>query len=145
MKKSKRLSVLIKIEESKEREEARKWSEYVKVVQDNKKKLMDLEGYLEEYQVRFKDLTRQGAEAGKIRANYAFISQLNTAISQQKQAVRELESIADEYRDNWLQAKQRVEILENTISKFRDDELRHEQKVEQLLADELARRKQQTD
>lgn len=145
MNKSKRLSVLIKIEKSKEREEVRKWSEFVKVVEDNKKKLMDLEGYLQEYRVKFADLTRQGAVAAKIRDSYAFINQLNTVISQQQQAVRELESTADEYRNNWILAKQRVEILEKTINKFRNDELRHEQKVEQLLADELARHKQRTD
>ena len=145
MKKSKRLSVLVKIEEAKEREEARKLTEYLKIVQDNKQKLIYLEGYLEEYRTRFMDLTHHGAKAGKIRASYAFISQLNTAISQQQETVQELELAVDEYRQNWLQAKQRMEILERTISKFRDAEQRHDQKMEQLNADELVQHKRRTD
>lgn len=142
MKKSERLSVLIKIEEAKEREEARKFSEYQKAVQDKRKKLSDLEGYLDEYREKFLELTRYGTEAARIRSCYAFISQLNTAISQQQKAIRDAEHAAEEYRDIWIQAKQRMDILEKTISKFRDEELRHEQKKEQLLADELTRYKQ---
>ena len=141
MKKSKRLSVLIKIEEANEREEARKFSGYQKVVQENRKKLSDLQGYLDEYKDMFTQLSSRGTEADKIRSCYAFISQLNAAISQQQKLVNETERAAEEYRRNWLQAKQRMEILEKTIGKFRDEELRHEQKIEQMLADELIRYK----
>ena len=145
MKKSKRLSVLIKIEEANEREEARKFSGYQRVVQENRKKLSDLEGYLSEYKDMFTQISTRGTEADKIRSCYAFISQLNTAISQQQKMVSEAEHAAEEYRQNWLQAKQRMEILEKTIGKFRDEELRHEQKTEQMLADELIRHKQRDD
>ena len=141
MKKSKRLSVLIKIEEANEREEARKFSGHQKVVQDNRKKLSDLQGYLNEYKEMFTQLSTRGTEADKIRSCYAFISQLNTAISQQQKMVSEAERAAEEYLQNWLQAKQRMDILEKTICKFRDEELRHEQKREQMLADELMRYK----
>jgi flagellar FliJ protein len=145
MKKSKRLSVLIKIEEANEREEARKFSGYQKVVQENRKKLSDLESYLNEYKDMFTRLSARGTEADKIRSCYTFISQLNTAISQQQKMVSEAERAAEEYRRNWLQAKQRMDILEKTIGKFRDEELRHEQKTEQILADELNRYKRRDD
>ena len=97
MKKSKRLSVLIKIEEANEREEARKFSGYQKVVQENRKKLSDLQGYLNEYQDMFTQLSTRGTEADKIRSCYAFISQLNAAISQQQKVVGEAERAAEEY------------------------------------------------
>jgi len=145
MKKSERLSVLIKIEEANEREEARKFSGYQKVVQENRKKLSDLQEYLNEYKDMFTQLSTRGTEADKIRSCYAFISQLNTAISQQQRMVSEVERAAEEYRQNWLQAKQRMDILEKTIGKFRDEELRHEQKLEQRLADELIRYKRRDD
>ena len=145
MKKSKRLSVLIKIEEANEREEARKFSSYQKVVQENKKKLSDLKSYLNEYKDMFTQLSTRGTEADKIRSCYAFISQLNTAISQQQKLVGEAERAAEEYRQNWLQAKQRMDIMEKTIGKFRGEELRHEQKKEQMLADELTRYKRRDD
>ena len=141
MKKSQRLSVLIKIEEAKEREEARIFSGYQKAVQDNRNKLSDLEGYLNEYKDMFTQLCSRGVDAEKIRSCYAFISQLNTAISQQQKLVSEAEGAAEEYRQNWLLAKQRMDILGKTISKFRDEELRHEQRKEQMLADELVRHK----
>ena len=140
-KKSKRLSVLIKIEEAKEREEARKFSEYQKATADKRKKLSDLEGYLGEYKEKFLALTRNGTGAETIRSCYAFISQLNSAIVHQRKVVQEAEEDVEAYRQMWLQAKQRMDILEKTISRFRDEELRDEQKREQLLADELGRYK----
>jgi len=145
MKKSERLSVLIKIEEANERDEARKFSGYQKAVQENRKKLSDLQEYLNEYKDMFTQLSTRGTEADKIRSCYAFISQLNTAISQQQRMVSEVERAAEEYRQNWLQAKQRMDILEKTIGKFRDEELRHEQNLEQRLADELIRYKRRDD
>jgi flagellar export protein FliJ len=143
MKKSERLAVLVKIKEAKERDEARKFSEFQKVVQDKKKKLSDLEGYLEEYRGRFLEITRNGAAADKIRSCYAFISQLNTAIFQQKKTVRDAEDAVQEYRRNWIQAKQRMDILEKAISRFRDEELRYEKNKEQSFTDELTRYKRQ--
>ena len=141
MKKSERLSVLIRIEVAKEREEARKFSEYQKAAQDKKKKLSDLEGYLGEYREKFLALTRDGTGAETIRSCYAFISQLNTAITHQQKVVRDAEDTVEESRQIWIQAKQRMDILEKTINKFREEELRIEQKKEQIDADELTRYK----
>lgn len=141
MKKSKRLAVLIKIEEAKEREEARKFSERQKAAEDKKKKLSDLEGYLGEYRNKFLALTRDGIGAETIRSCYAFISQLNTAITHQRKIVCEAEQSVEDYRQIWIQAKQRMDILEKTITKFRDEELQNEQKREQRLADEQSRYK----
>jgi len=143
--KSKRLSLLVKIEEANEKEEARKFAKFQKTVQDSQNRLSDLEAYLDDYRAKFAVLTRRGAEARKIRSSYAFISQLNQAISQQQKTVRELENAADEYRQNWLNAKQRMDIMEKTITKFRDEELRQEEKKEQLFADEVARHKPSSD
>jgi len=145
MKKSERLSVLIKIEKAKEREEALKLSEQQKIVKENKNKLSDLEAYLKEYREKYNDLAHHGAGADKIRHSYAFISQLNSAIAQQMNTIRDLEFATDKYRQNWLEAKQRTDILEKTVGKFRDEELRDEQKKEQLQADELARYKPRVD
>ena len=139
--KSKRLSLLVKIEEAKEKEEALKLAKFQKIVQDSQNRLSDLEAYLDDYREKFAVLTRRGSEARKIRSSYAFISQLNQAISQQQKTVRELEAAADEHRQNWLSAKQRMDIMEKTITKFRDEELSQEEKKEQLFADEVARHK----
>ena len=145
MMKSQRLSKLVKIEEAKEKEEARKFARFQKIVQESKNKLSDLEAYLLDYRDKFAVLTRHGSEAGKIRSSHAFINQINRAISQQQKTVKELEDAADEYRQSWLYAKQRMESLEKTISRFRDEELRQEAKKEQLLADEIARHKPWSD
>jgi len=141
MKKSKRLSLLVRIEEAKEREEARKFTECQKSAQEKKKKLSDLEGYLGEYREKFLALTRDGTGAETIRSCYAFISQLNTAISHQQKLVQDAEESVEEYRQIWIQARQRMDMLERTINRFRDEEQRIEQKKEQLLADELGRYK----
>ena len=145
MKKSKRLSVLIKIEKAKERDEAFKLSEHQKILKENIDKLSELEAYLAEYREKYMKLTHHGAEADKIRHSYAFISQLNSAISQQMNTIRNLEFASDRYRQNWLEAKQRTDILEKAVSKLRDEESRDNLKREQLQADELAHFKRRSD
>lgn len=139
MKKSQRLTALVRIEEAKEREEARKFAELQKEVEEQKRKLSDLQGYLEEYKYKLSAIGQVGTEAAKLRSSFAFIGQLNTVISQQQKAVLVAEHAAGEYRQNWIRARQRVDILEKAISKVRDEELRHELKLEQVLADESAR------
>ena len=142
MKKSERLSVLAKIEKAKEREEARKYNEFQKIMKGNRKKLSDLENYMGEYREKYSQITRNGAEAARIKSCYAFMSQLSIAISQQKQLIQDAESIEEQHRRNWLHARQRMEILEKTLTKFRDEELMYERRREQALADEVSRYKQ---
>ena len=141
MKKSKRLSVLVKLEEAKEREEARRFSDYQRVAEDKRRRLSDLEGYLGEYREKFLALTRDGTAAETIKSCYVFISQLNAAIEHQRRVVQESEENLEEYRQTWILARQRMDIIEKTIGRFRDEELRYEQKREQLLAEELTRYK----
>ena len=142
MKKSARLTAIAKIEEAKERAEARKLSECQKAAREKKVKLRELEKFLGEYNERFMQLTRSGAQAGKIRSSHAFLSQLNNAILQQRKAVLEAERAAEEYREQWMLAKRRVDILQKAVDKLRVQELQHEQRKEQLIIDELARHKQ---
>ena len=141
MKKSVRFSALVRIEEAKEREEARKYSGFRRAAQDQKNKLAELERYLDEYRERFLALTRLGALAEQIKSCYAFIHQLNSAIAQQQKRVYEAEHSAEEYRQHWLRAKRRMDVLHKAMSKFRLDELQHERRKEQIITDEIARRK----
>lgn len=143
MKKSGRFSSIVKIEEAKEREEARKFSASKRVAEEKRIKLAELEGFREEYKERFLGLTRNGAHAGQIRSCYSFIAQLNSAITQQQSRVMDAEQAADECRRRWLQAKQRMDALQKAMNKFRLEELRQERKREQIVTDEIARRKQQ--
>ena len=142
MKKSQRLLVLVKIEEAKEREEARKFSDFQKTVEGKRKKLFDLESYLDEYKRNFLEISRIGTSADRIKSSYAFLSQLNAAIIKQQALVQDAEEVSEKYRLNWIQAKQRMDILEKTIDKFRGEETRQEQKLEQKFADELSLYKQ---
>ena len=142
MKKSERLSVLAKIEKAKEREEARKYNEFQKIMIGNRKKLSDLENYMGEYREKYSQITRNGAEAARIKSCYAFMSQLSVAILQQKRLIQDAESIEEQHRRSWLHARQRMEILEKTLTKFRDEELMYERRREQALADEVSRYKQ---
>ena len=141
MKKSERFSVMVRIEETNEREEARKYSEFRKAIQDKKTKLAELEQYLDEYKERFLSLTRFGAQAEQIKSCYAFIRQLNGAIAQQQKRVLDAESSEEEYRQHWLQAKRRMDVLRKAVNKFRLEELQHERRKEQTITDEIARRK----
>lgn len=133
--------MLLKLEKAKERDEARKFAEQKRILNERRLKLSELEGYLGEYEGRFADLSRSGVEVAQLRASYAFIGQLSDAISQQRQAVLEGERCVEEYRQYWLEAKQRVDILQMTRDKMLVEELDKDGRIEQSLADEVARQK----
>jgi flagellar FliJ protein len=141
MRKSSRLSTLLKIEEAKEREEARAFAEQKRLMNEKLAKLTELEGYLREYHQRFADLTRAGTQAEQLRSSYGFICQLSSGISQQQTAVSESERNMEESRRRWVEAKQRVDILQKTIDKMVAEEGKKEQKLEQSITDEAAQRK----
>ena len=140
-KRSSRFLPLLKIEEAKEREEARAFAEQRRLLNEKLAKLTELEGYLREYNKRFADQTRAGTHAGQLRSSYGFICQLNSGISQQQMTVSESERSMEESRTRWLEVKQRVDILQKTIARMMAEEMQRERKVEQSLADEAARRK----
>ena len=141
MKRSSRFEMLLKLEEAKERDEARKFAEQRRILNERRLKLSELEGYLGEYEGRFADLSRSGVQVAQLRASYAFIGQLSDVISQQRQAVLEGERCVEEYRQYWLEAKRRVDILQMTMDRMLDEELESDRRREQSLADEAARLK----
>jgi len=133
--------MLLKLEEAKERDEAKKFAEQRRILNERRLKLSELEGYLGEYEVRFTDLSRSGVQVAQLRAGYAFIGQLNDAISQQRQSILEGERYVEEYRQYWLEAKRRVDILQKTMDRMLEEELEKDKRKEQSLADEAARQK----
>jgi flagellar FliJ protein len=141
MRRSSRLATLLKIEEAKEREEARAFAELKRLLNEKLAKLTELEAYLREYHQRFADLTRNGTQAGQLRSSYDFICQLSSGISQQQIAVSESELDMEESRRRWMEAKQRVDILQKTIDKMVAEEGEKERKMEQSITDEAAQRK----
>jgi len=141
MKRSSRFQMLLKLEEAKERDEARRFADQRRVLDEKRRKLSELENYLGEYHERFSNLGRSGTGGGQLRAGYAFIGQLKEAIGQQQQMVLEEERVVEEYRQYWLEAKQRVDILQKTMDKMLEEEAGRDRKKEQLIADEAARRK----
>ena len=141
MNKSERFAVFVKIRDAKEREAARKLAAHNKHVQDNKDRLAELEGYLSEYLDKFKVLAKSGTDAQNIRQCYAFISELNLVIHQQKSAIQELEQVSNNFRNNWLRAKTNLEIMDKVICKFREEEGRMRNKYEQIQNDEHGRSK----
>ncbi len=141
MKRSSRMRTLLRIEEAKEHEEARRFAEQRRLLREKNLKLTELRGYLGEYKDRFANLTRAGAHAAQIRSSYAFIGQLGDAISQQEKVVSDAERSVEEYRQQWLEAKRRVDILQKTMERMRREETERKQRTEQSLADEAAGRK----
>lgn len=138
MKKSSRMSPILRMEESRERNEAIKLAEQQRILIDKKAKLDELQGYLKEYRGHFFSLAKIGANGEQIRSHNAFIEQVGGAIGKQQKIVQEAGLMVEEQRQRWLDAKRRVDILVKTIEKMKKDELTYEEKREQKLADEAA-------
>jgi len=141
MNRASRFLVLLKLEESKEREEAKRLADSQRLLQERRKKLTELQAYLGEYHQQFSLTMRAGTTARQIQSSHAFINRLNGGIDQQGMAIEEAEYLVEECRQSWLEAKKRVDILNKTIERLEQEEVVRENRREQIQADEIAQHK----
>jgi flagellar export protein FliJ len=141
MKRSARLTKLLELEASREREEARRLAEAQRLSNERRLRLTELEGYLGEYRRRFDAATRAGAAASRARAEHEFLNRLHGIVAQQGEAVAEAERGTEARREAWLQAKQRVDALSKTIERLDREQAARDRKQEQAVTDEAARRR----
>lgn len=138
MLRSKRLQVVLSLEERREQEALERLGQARERLQQQQGQLADLRRYQQEYRERIRQQRQGQVSASLLHSCQAFISQLDTAINQQQRAVdmaaREFES----RRQEWLQARERRRGMEMYIDSCRRQEQREQDARDQKLADEAA-------
>ncbi|TBU95405.1 flagellar export protein FliJ [Phytopseudomonas dryadis] len=135
-----RLAPVVEMAERAEREAALQLGRAQGLLSQAQGKLGDLERYLEDYQKQWINEGQQGV-SGQWLMNYQrFLSQLDTAIGQQRQSVAWHRHNLDQVREVWQQRYARLEGLRKLVQRYLDEARLAEDKREQKLLDELSQR-----
>jgi flagellar FliJ protein len=135
-----RLAPVIDMAERAEREAARALGRTQSLLSQAEVKLGELERYLGDYQQQWLTQGRQGVSGQWLMGYQRFLSQLETAIGQQRQAVSWHLNSVNKARELWQQRYARLEALRKLVQRYQQEARQAEDKREQKMLDELAQR-----
>ncbi|MEX6503065.1 flagellar export protein FliJ [Pseudomonas zhanjiangensis] len=135
-----RLAPVITMAERAEREAAVQLGRCQGLLSQAQVKLGELEHFRGDYQQQWISEGQRGV-SGQWLMNYQrFLTQLETAIGQQRQTVDWHRNNLDKVRELWQQRYARLEGLRKLVQRYREEARLAEDKREQKLLDELAQR-----
>ena len=140
LKKAKRLAPVIEMAEQTEQEAAGKLAKLQQQLLQAEQQLAGLEQYRNDYQQQW--ITRgQTGVTGEWLMNYQrFLSQLETAIEQQRNSVQWHQRNAEKAREQWQKAYTRLEGLKKLVQRYQDQARHIADRQEQKDMDEMAAR-----
>lgn len=135
-----RLAPVVDMAERAEREAALQLGHAQGLLRQVEVQLGDLERYRGDYQQQWINEGQRGV-SGQWLMNYQrFLTQLETAIGQQRNSVDWHRANMDKVRDVWQQRYARLEGLRKLVKRYQDEARMAEDKREQKLLDELSQR-----
>ena len=135
-----RLAPVVDMAERAEREAALQLGHCQGLLRQAELQLGDLERYRGDYQQQWINEGQHGV-SGQWLMNYQrFLTQLETAIGQQRGSVDWHRANMDKVRDVWQQRYARLEGLRKLVKRYQDEARMAEDKREQKLLDELSQR-----
>lgn len=135
-----RLAPVVAMAERAEREAAMQLGHCQGLLRQAEVQLGDLERYRGDYQQQWINEGQHGV-SGQWLMNYQrFLTQLETAIGQQRNSVDWHRTNMDKVRDTWQQRYARLEGLRKLVKRYQDEARMAEDKREQKLLDELSQR-----
>ena len=135
-----RLAPVVDMAERAEREAALQLGHAQGLLRQAEVQLGDLERYRGDYQQQWITEGQRGV-SGQWLMNYQrFLSQLETAIGQQRNSVDWHRANMNKVRDLWQQRYARLEGLRKLVKRYQDEARIAEDKREQKLLDELSQR-----
>jgi flagellar FliJ protein len=135
-----RLAPVVTMAERAEREAALQLGHCQGLLRQTEIQLGNLERYRGDYQQQWINQGQRGV-SGEWLMNYQrFLTQLETAIGQQRNSVNWHRDNMDKVRDVWQQRYARMEGLRKLVKRYQDEARLAEDKREQKLLDELSQR-----
>lgn len=135
-----RLAPVVAMAERAEREAALQLGHCQGLLRQAEVQLGSLERYRGDYQQQWINQGQRGV-SGEWLMNYQrFLTQLETAIGQQRSSVDWHSANMDKVRDVWQQRYARMEGLRKLVKRYQDEARLVEDKREQKLLDELSQR-----
>ncbi|MCB1661232.1 MAG: flagellar export protein FliJ [Pseudomonadales bacterium] len=138
MKKSERLTPVLKLEEMKEQQAVKRYADARVQCEQEKQKLQQLIEYSKEYQEMIEEKGRVGIAADRLQSYHRFINKLNQAITQQQQQLLLVQQEAEQQEQYWLRQRGATINMDNLVSRYARDERLVTDKKEQKEMDEQA-------
>ena len=140
MLRSRRLEVVLSLEERKEQEALERMGEARKLVEQQREQVQNLNRYQQEYRDQIRNSQQGVVQVSRLQAWQAFIAQLDQVIRQQQKQLAQAEQVFETRKQEWQQAWERRRCMEKYIETCRQQEQREQDLREQKLSDEAAGR-----
>lgn len=140
MLRSRRLEVVLSLEERKEQEALERMGEARKLVEQQREQVQNLNRYQQEYRDQIRNSQQGVVQVSRLQAWQAFIAQLDQVIRQQQKQLEQAEQVFEARKQEWQQAWERRRGMEKYIETCRQQEQKEQDLREQKLSDEAAGR-----
>ncbi len=100
-------------------------------------RLNELMMYHEDYVQRFTEAASKGMNITQALSYQKFISQLETAIGEQKKQIERMREACDARKADWNSERKKTQVLEKVMLRYRKQEQQQEQRQEQRRNDEF--------
>ncbi|AXI60503.1 MULTISPECIES: flagellar export protein FliJ [Pseudomonas] len=135
-----RLAPVVEMAEKAEKTAVQRLGYFQGQVKVAESKLADLHAFRLDYSEQWIVRGSTGVTGQWLLGFQGFLTQLDTAVDQQRQSLQWHQNNLDKAREAWQQAFARVEGLRKLVQRYRDEAQRVEDKREQKLLDELSQR-----
>ncbi|MBF0220407.1 MAG: flagellar export protein FliJ [Gammaproteobacteria bacterium] len=143
MRRSQRLKGVQQVAQRKEDQAADQFGVANRLLNDRQVKLVELQGYLVEYQQDLVTRGGRGVTAQQLRQLQRFLAQIEQAIVQQKQLVQAAETQRERQRKVWLEARAKREAMDRVIANALEQENFEVMRQEQKESDERGQRRRE--
>lgn len=99
-------------------------------------KLSELMKYYQDYTTNFKQKAEKGMSIIQVQSYKNFISQIEIAISQQKEHIDRVTEACDSSRTDWTVERQKTQVLDKVMQRYEKQERQQSNRKEQRLSDE---------
>lgn len=140
MLRSRRLEVVLSLEERKEQEALERMGEARKLAEQQREQVQNLNRYQQEYRDQIRNSQQGVVQVSRLQAWQAFIGQLDQVIRQQQKQLEQAEKVFEARKQEWQQAWERRRGMEKYIDTCRQQEQKEQDLREQKLSDEAAGR-----
>jgi len=135
-----RLAPVVEMAEKAEKTAVQRLGYFQGQVKVAESKLADLHAFRLDYSEQWIVRGSTGVTGQWLLGFQGFLTQLDTAVDQQRQSLQWHQNNLDKAREAWQQAFARVEGLRKLVQRYREEAQRVEDKREQKLLDELSQR-----
>jgi flagellar FliJ protein len=140
MLRSRRLEVVLSLEERKEQEALERMGEARKLAEQQGEQVQNLNRYQQEYRDQIRNSQQGVVQVSRLQAWQAFIGQLDQVIRQQQKQLEQAEKVFEARKQEWQQAWERRRGMEKYIETCRQQEQKEQDLREQKVSDEAAGR-----